>query len=38
MKKEMESPIINESSRKHDGILVKKGETLFSAYPSEEGK
>jgi hypothetical protein len=41
MKKEMESPTVNKSSRKHDAPLDKKGKNylpLFSAYHLEEGK
>jgi hypothetical protein len=31
MKKSMESPIVNKTSRKHDALLVKKGKKLLSA-------
>jgi hypothetical protein len=31
MKKEMESPNVNKTSRKHDASLAKKDKKLFSA-------
>ena len=41
MKKEMESPNVNKTSRKHDAPLVKKGKKLFSdifSFPLIGGK
>jgi len=34
MKKEMESPNVKKTTRKHVALLVKKGKRLFSAISS----